>query len=123
MQTMAIWRRLRRTPRLESTGNPLDDRVLAVLANKARMSERRHWIQLLNCPDETTAHTAAASIEAGGWQLQQVARATDGDHWLVIAERYDVVITPADVTAARVFFETVAAGIAGAQYDGWEVNL
>ncbi|UTT61936.1 ribonuclease E inhibitor RraB [Microcella humidisoli] len=107
-----------------STGHAGDDQLLEILSERSDLASPRHWVHFLYFPDESSARTAAASVEEAGWALQAVQpAATDNGDWIVIAERHDAVVSPDAVMEARISFESIVAAHPGADYDGWEASL
>lgn len=106
------------------TGHAGDDELLGIIAEQSDLSAPRHWVHYLYFPDERSARSWSQSIESAGWSLRTVARAAvDDGSWVVIPERHDVVLSPDAVRDARVYFDSIAAQVDGADYDGWEASL
>lgn len=113
----------KRRTKLPSTGNSLDDDLLAEIAKVSDVTVPREWIHYLYAADEAAARAAAAAIIAGGWEIKYVDKsAADDDTWIVVAFRPEAVTSPEAVVAARHFFEQIAARTPGGDYDGWEAS-
>lgn len=115
-------RRTQRSNTPASTGNADDDAALRAIAAQSSLLTHRHWIQYLYCRDEAAARTAAEEIKAGGWKIRRADKAAKGAGWVVVAERYGAIVSPAAVRDARIFFEGVAARVADGEYDGWDAS-
>jgi hypothetical protein len=106
------------------TGNPADDQLLGIIAERSDLTKPRHWVHYLYFPDERNARLWADSIESAGWNIQEAGpAATDNGQWIVIPERHDFVVSPDAVKEARGYFESIVAQVARAEYDGWEASL
>jgi hypothetical protein len=116
----------RKKPSLSSSGHAGhagDHQLLGILArHHGPLEKRRHWVHYLYTSDEAAARMAAEAIVAAGWGLQRVDEAAQGPGWVVIAEKHDAQLNADAVSEARRFFEGVAAGVSGGDYDGWEAS-
>jgi hypothetical protein len=120
---VAIFKKGSTPPPAQTRVNPIDLETLAHINSQSPPGTPREWLQVLYAADEGAARAAAAEIAAEDWQIHTVEQAEDGDDWLVLAVREDVILSPDLVCSARVFFERVAARTPGGQYDGWEASL
>jgi hypothetical protein len=108
---------------LSRTGNPEDDELYALIAQRSDIRAPRHWMHYLYFADEKGARAACAAAVDHGWTLQRVGAPAPGEEWIVIAERRDTIVTPEAIRDARAFFGALAASIRGGEYDGWEASL
>ncbi|MFL6109162.1 MAG: ribonuclease E inhibitor RraB [Marmoricola sp.] len=115
--------KLLRRKRHVSTGNPVDDDLLARIKAKADPDRPRHWMHYLHVADEPAAREAAAEVLSDGWDLDRVEEARDSPGWVVVAEQHDAVLSPDRVVAARRFFEGLADRSRGGDYEGWETEV
>lgn len=115
--------KLLRRKRRASTGNPVDDDLLARIQAKADPDAPRHWMHYLHVADEPAAREAAAEVLSDGWELDRVEEVRDSRGWIVVAEQHDAVLSPDRVAAARRFFEGLADRSRGGDYEGWETEV
>ncbi|NYG60408.1 regulator of RNase E activity RraB [Nocardioides daedukensis] len=120
---MALFKKRDGAAEAEPHMNPIDLETLAKINEQSSPDTPREWLQVLYAADERAARKAADEITAADWEIRTVEEAEDGDDWLVLAARTDVILSPELVCRARAFFEKVASRTAGGQYDGWQASL
>lgn len=117
------WRSLRDKTGLASSGDAIDDELLADIARRSDINAPREWAHYLYFVDETAARAAAVDVAAAGWRIKTVEpSAGPRPKWLVIAETH-AVTTHTAVRDARLFFNGIAAAHPGGEYDGWDVSI
>jgi len=98
------------------TGHSGDDQLLTIFGGTAGgFSAPRDWVHYIYCETaEGAAAMEAKAIEAG-WTTKRVF---EGEG--IVASRDDLAVNDVTVPAVRIFFEELAAGVPGGDYDGWE---
>ena len=78
----------------------------------------QHYLYL---PTHSTAQGVAHVVTAEGFGVEVRDPLPHSTDYLVLAERRSVVLTVAEITAARALFERLAAEHQG-EYEGWEAS-
>jgi hypothetical protein len=106
----------KRRPPAPVTGHAGDDATLAELVRlKVDLTQPRRWEHFLYCADADGERFLVARARHAGWDVAALA---SGDHGIV-ASRADLPVDASTVPEARTFFESLAAHVAGGEYDGW----
>jgi hypothetical protein len=84
----------------------------------ADLSRPRHVMQFLYFPSDAAARRAAATLGAGGYQVEVRPPVEGFEEWVAVAETH-VVVDAAWVDEMRPQLEAIALE-GGGTYDGWE---
>lgn len=76
-------------------------------------------LHYLYCKKQNDAERLGKSVAAEGFSVE-VRRGALGDKWLVRAKRTQM-LDEATIAELRRFFDKLARGVSGGEYDGWEV--
>ena len=102
------------------TGHAGDDAQLTRMSEQMHLVTPRRWTHFLFFPDEATARTVGAELEAE-WQVDVLA-SPDGSGWTLQLTRDAVQVSAIAVKHARRDFAAMAQN-RGGEYDGWRAWL
>ena len=101
-----------------STGHPGDDQLLGIFAAaEGGFTAPRDFVHYVYCDTAEGAASLESQAILEGWMVRRVSQGEG-----IIANREDLPVNDTTVPAARAFFERIAAGVDGGEYDGWEAS-
>lgn len=118
MWPMGLFRRAPKPPPpySPSTGNEGDDQLLGFFAvADGGLTTPREWNHYVYCDDAADAAAMETAARAEGWTVDRVAQGEG-----IVATRSDLPVNAETVPRARAFFEGLASGATGGDYDGWD---
>jgi hypothetical protein len=96
-----------------------------IVARTTSIDEPREWQHFLHVPSQEQARSVAGPPEDFGWSVSIVPprKLARREPWCVVAEMRNVVLTADLIRSTRELFESLAAALPGAEYDGWQASV